>query len=348
MTVWPNPACHRTLDSAITQPLHVMNTPQQPALVPATPAPHRDSNRETPAGAGDNAVARQPSALYRAKFWRIGLLAARCLPTGICSGLAASCGALYWSVCRARREIVVENLRPALGGDRRRAEVAGRELFQNFARKLADLWRYESGSPVDALFTASAGLVHLQSALAEKRGLLLLTPHIGNWEFGAPLLAKRGVQLLVITLPEPGDQFTELRRQSRARWGIETLVIGENPFAFVEIIRRLEAGAAVALLVDRPPAASAVPVQLFGRTFPASIAAAELARASGCVLLPVYIPRTENGYAAEVLPSISYDRAALRTREARQELTQKIMSAFEPVIRQYINQWYHFIPIWPK
>ena len=35
-------------------------------------------------------------------------------------------------------------------------------------------------------------------------------------------LARRGVDLLVITLAEPHDPLTELRQTSRARWGIET------------------------------------------------------------------------------------------------------------------------------
>ena len=57
----------------------------------------------------------------------------------------------------------------------------------------------------------------------------------------------------MITLAEPGAGFTKLRQESRARWNIETLVIGNDPFAFVEVIRRLEQGAIVALLIDRPP-----------------------------------------------------------------------------------------------
>jgi len=43
-------------------------------------------------------------------------------------------------------------------------------------------------------------------------------------------------------------------------------------------------------------------VELFGRPFSASIAAAELARASGCAVLPVYLPRAGRGYAAHILP----------------------------------------------
>jgi lauroyl/myristoyl acyltransferase len=80
----------------------------------------------------------------------------------------------------------------------------------------------------------------------------------------------------------------------------------------------------------------------------ASVAAAELARASGCALLPVYLPRLEHGYSARMLPEIVYDRKALGARKGRIELTQQIMAVFEPVISAYLSQWYHFVPIWPE
>jgi KDO2-lipid IV(A) lauroyltransferase len=243
---------------------------------------------------------------------------------------------------------VIQNLLPPLHGDRPAAERKARELIDQFALKIADLWRYESGLPIDHLFGEFTGWEHFAAAHAQKRGILVLTPHLGNWEFGGPLLTKRGVNLQVITLAEPGNGFTELRRASRARWDIETLVIGEDPFAVLEIIRRLEAGATVALLMDRPPTASSVTIELFGRPFEASIAAAELARASGCILLPVYLPHTAHGYAAHILPPIPYDRPSLRQRDARQKLTQQIMRAFEAPIREHLDQWYHFVPIWRK
>jgi lauroyl/myristoyl acyltransferase len=178
--------------------------------------------------------------------------------------------------------------------------------------------------------------------------VLLLTPHLGNWEFGGPWLTQKGITLQVITMAEPGKNFTQLRQASRARWNIETLVVGTDPFAFVDIIRRLEAGAVIALLIDRPLAATSATVNLFGKPFSASTAAAELARASGCMLLPVYLPRNGDTYEAHVLPEISYDRTALRDVVARQKLTQQIVTVFEPVIQKHIEQWYQFIPIWQK
>lgn len=261
--------------------------------------------------------------------------------------MATLTGTVYWLTCRSRREIVINNLLPALGGNRIEARRLSRELFQNFAQKLVDLWRYESGVAIEYLFGEWTGWDHFTRAQQQGRGVLVLTAHIGNWEFGAPLLASRGIKLVVISLEEPDSRLTEMRKAARARWGIETIVIGKDPFAFVEIIRRLEAGAIIALHVDRPQASSAVEVELFGRPFQASVAPAELARASGSVLVPVYLPRTATGYAAHGLPAIDYNRASLRQPAARQQLAQKIITAFEPVIRQNLNQWYHFIPIWP-
>jgi KDO2-lipid IV(A) lauroyltransferase len=246
-----------------------------------------------------------------------------------------------------RREAVVQNLLP-LCNDRPHAEAAAEQLFRQFARKLVDLWRFEAGISVDHLFTNMFGWEHFLAAQKTGRGVLLVTPHLGNWEFGAPLLTRHGYKLHVITLVEPGNGLTELRQAARARHGIETLVIGRDPFAFVDIIRCLEKGDTVALLIDRPPNSSAVQVDLFGRRFSASIAAAELARATNCEILPVALLQDGDGYAGHILPPISYERATLRDRGARQQLTQRVMTALEPVIRTYAAQWYHFVPVWKE
>jgi lauroyl/myristoyl acyltransferase len=290
---------------------------------------------------------RRVSLLYRTELWRLGLWVARLLPARFSEQLGRAVAWIYWMLARHRREVVIQNLLPPLNGDLPEARRTAKRLFGHFAVKLVDLWRFEAGLPIDPLFGQYTGWEHFLKAHEEKRGVLLLTTHLGNWEFGGPWLTRHGFTLTVITLPEPAAALTQLRQASRAKWDIETLVIGEDPFAFVEIIRRLEAGAVVALLVDRPPARSAVTVELFGRPFEGSIAAAELARASGCALIPVYLPRRATKYEAHVQPPIRYDRAALRSAEARQRLTQQILRAFEEGIRQNLDQWYHFVPIWP-
>jgi lauroyl/myristoyl acyltransferase len=317
---------------------------------PGRRAPHAKQKSVEPELDRPSPLAPQlstPSSLYRAEIWQLGLWLARVLPPTLCARLGELLANAYWMLARHRREVVTQNLLPVCVNDAARARKAARSLFRQFALKLVDLWRYEAGLPIDELLGQHTGLEHFVNAQGQKRGILLLSAHLGNWEFGVPWLARRGVALQVITMPEPTQAFTKLRQASRRRWNVETLVIGEDPFAFLQVIKRLDEGATVALLVDRPPLSAAVTVELFDRPFHASIAAAELARATGCVLLPVCLPRTTGAYAAHVLPPIPYDRAALRDRQARQRLTQDIMRAFEPLIREHLDQWYHFVPVWP-
>ena len=286
--------------------------------------------------------------LYRPELWRLGLWTVRVLPHRICAFLARISVRIYCWLAPHRLQVVRGNLVVPLKGDVSAADKKTKELFQQFALKLLDLWRYEAGLSIDNAFGQMTGWEYFVAAQAPGNGVLLLTPHLGNWEFGGPLLTQKGVGLQVITLAEPGGDFTEMRQASRARWNIETLVIGNDPMAFLEVIRRLEKGATVALLVDRPPPPTAVIVELFDHPFSASIAAAELARASGCALLPVYLPRNGDKYDAHILPPIAYDRPKLRDREQRRQLAQSIMQVFEPLIREHLDQWYHFVPLWPQ
>ena len=289
-----------------------------------------------------------PSQFYGVFIWRLGLWLGRFIPSPILRLFAGWIAAIYWRLAVRRREIVIQNLLPVLNGDRPAATRVARELIAEFMIKVTDLWRYESRATFDRWQGDWTGWEHFTAAHARGKGVLLVTPHLGNWEFGGAFLVEHGYQLLVLTQPEPDRKLTELRQASRARRGVETLVVGEDAFAFIEIIKRLQAGATVALLVDRPPEKTAVNVNLFGHPFPASIAVAELARASGCAIVPVYIVRQPNGHLAQILPEINYDRAAIGNREARIQLTQEILRAFEPAIRQHLAQWFHFVPVWPE
>jgi uncharacterized protein len=297
-------------------------------------------------GSTGDPTATGPSRLYSSVAWQLGCTLARWLPESLLHGLAILAASLFRVLRPARFHIVAQNLQPALNHDPVAARAMARQLFRNFGLKIAHLWAYEAGRPIAHHVGHLEGRDRFFAALQSGRGVLLVSPHLGNWEYGAPLLAQHGIKLMAVTMEEPSPRLTELRRNSRRRWGIETIVIQRDPFAFLEVLRQLESGAAVALLVDRPPAATAVPITLFGRVLEASLAPAELARASGCIVLPVYVIHRQQGYHAAVLPEITYDRRALRQLEARRAFTQEIMRAFEPIIRDHPDQWYHFVPIW--
>jgi lauroyl/myristoyl acyltransferase len=287
-------------------------------------------------------------AFYRAGLWRLGLIIVRVLPVGLVKGFAMMLAEFYFLLQSRRCEVVVQNFLPVFAGDRPAAEKAAHRLHRKFASKMVDLWRVESGVPVRNWLTNPGELEIIRAARQRGHGTLFITLHLGNWEHGGLLLGQLGIRLTILTQAEPDDGLTDLRIASRARYGVDTLIIGQDSFAFVEVIKRLQAGADLAISLDRPPERGGVLIEFFGHPFEASLAAAELARASGCALIGVTIVRRPNGYAVKVLPEFIYDRKVLGNREARRELTQQILRAFEPEIRKDIDQWYQFTPIWPK
>lgn len=293
--------------------------------------------------------ARAMPAFYRGGFWRLGLLAARTVPPGLLKSIARAGAGFYLRFQPGRAQVVRQNFIPVFNGDLSAATKAARAAHRNFAAKLVDLWRVEGGENVTNWLTNNSELEIIHSARRRGRGALFITLHLGNWEHGGLLLKQLGIPLTILSLAEPDDGLTELRNAARARYGVDTLIIGEDDFAFVEVIKRLQAGANLAVSLDRPPdRGTGVPVEFFGHSFYASPAAAELARASGCALIGVTIVRRRDGFAVKVLPEFTYDRRALGNREARAALTQQILRAFEPEIRDNIDQWYQFTPIWPK
>jgi KDO2-lipid IV(A) lauroyltransferase len=292
-------------------------------------------------------VRKNLPAFYRGGLWKLGMWLARLLPAKLVKKVARLLAGFYWRFQRQRCEVVVQNFLPVFSGDKLAAEIAARAAYQNFAAKLIDLWRVENGEVVHNWLTTDGELEIIHAARRRGRGTLFITLHLGNWEHGGLLLNQLGIQLTILTQAEPDDGLTEMRKAARARYGVDTMIIGEDSFAFVEVIKQLQAGADLAVSLDRPPDHGGVPVEFFGQAFEASLAAAELARASGCALVGVTIVRRPVGYAVKVLPEFIYDRKNLGSREARRELTQQILRAFEPEIRKDIEQWYQFTPIWP-
>ena len=215
--------------------------------------------------------------------------------------------------------------------------------------KLVDLWRVESGVPVQDWLTNPGELEIIRAARQRGRGVLFITLHLGNWEHGGLLLAQLGIPLTVLTQAEPDDGLTDLRIALRQA------LRGRDPdhrpgqFRLCRGHQTASGRGGPGAIAGSPAGARAVSRWncSAGRSR-RRLAAAELARASGCALIGVTIVRRRAGYAVKVLPEFTYDRKALGNREARRELTRQILRAFEPQIRQDIDQWYQFVPIWPK
>ncbi len=106
---------------------------------------------------------------------------------------------------------------------------------------------------LDAAADSASALAPLEAALAEGRGVLLLVPHFGNWEYLSVLLGRYALTALY----EPGHhpRLGEIIRQGRSRGGAVLVPTGSTGLRAV--YRTLKAGGLAGILPDQVPAAVA-------------------------------------------------------------------------------------------
>lgn len=224
-----------------------------------------------------------------------------------------------------------------------------RDTFRNFGAALADYFQLgaRTKEAALALIEARRGFEHIQNALADGKGALLVTAHTGLFELGGLLLEQFNLPLVVLSLPEPSPALNEWRAAYRQRWGAETLEVGVGEFSFVEIARKIGEGKCVAMLMDRPQGNGDVVLVDFphGR-IPFSTGPVWLSLLTGAPLIATTILATESGrYVLEAFPPLrpkwrGKDRAA-----TVREYTMELAGYFREPLCKHPDQWYQFVPL---
>src|SRR5258708_8881670 len=109
------------------------------------------------------------------------------------------------------------------------------------------------------------------------------------------LLAAEGFPVNVVTMREPTPKLDVWRQKCRVRFGIKTITVGTDKFAFVEIIQALRRNELVAMLVDRPYLNSGVEVRFSGRPTLFSSAAARIWQHTGETVIPSFVLQLQPG-----------------------------------------------------
>jgi lauroyl/myristoyl acyltransferase len=279
---------------------------------------------------------------YNAGWFGLGERVGRTLPRGALRALGAAWGRLFAWTHPRHVAIVRRNL--ALLGRTPQPEPAN--VYANFGKVLADyFYAARSVSTAIGLVDERLGFEHLQAARDAGRGALLLTPHLSFFELGSAVMHESGIPMVALTNPEPSAELTRWRAAYRARWGVETVELGQAEWQFVEIVKHLQAGKFVAALFDRPHASKSFPAKLPGGLLPCSSGILLLALLGQCPVIPVTVVAKPNRrYRLEALPPIRIERFG-KSSEMLQHYTQVLVDALLPAITANAEQWFQFAPL---
>jgi KDO2-lipid IV(A) lauroyltransferase len=254
------------------------------------------------------------------------------------------------------RKVVEANLRAIGRGQYSKREVSklAKRCFRNYSHKLLD---YMSMHRLDAsnrwkLVEHECGEEHLAAALKRARGVICITPHLGNWELGGYVLASKGYPVNILTLKEESRSLRRYEEEVRRQFGIHTIYIDpshEPDLAIVEIARKLRENQIVALIADRMVGERWMEVEFFGRPTKFPLGPALLAMETGASVIPVFVVLGEGMKYRGILekPILFGDPVQGREESLRRGM-KRIVESFERMISRYPDQWYNFFPYWDQ
>ena len=243
------------------------------------------------------------------------------------------CAPAYRARFKANAEaagLTPAHYRPAIG-------AAGAALAE-----LPWLWLRPQGESVLPRVTRWHGLAAFEAALASRRGVIMIVPHLGSWEMygqavGERFLAAHG-PLTALFRPARKAWMARLIAGARDRPGLQTLPT--NVTGVRGLIRTLRSGGYTGILPDQvPPLGQGVWADFLGRPAYTMTLLSRLAQQTGAhVFLGVCerLPRGA-GYAISFEP---FDGTALSDPKATPEAAASAMNqGIERLVRRLPGQY---------
>lgn len=198
----------------------------------------------------------------------------------------------------------------------------------------------------EALRTRHEGGEALLGLVAEGRGLVLLTAHVGAWQLGMQGLPHLGVPVTVVMHRDPGD----VDRQAFEHRG------GEAPFRILDpategpmaLLAELERGGTLCFMGDRlmPGTGGSVEATFLGGTIRLPFGPFRLAAATGAPLAICFFTKPEpDRFELEVATVLRLDDRGRRP-EAYADAVQAFAEALEVFVAREPYCFFNFFDLW--
>jgi len=274
---------------------------------------------------------------------------ARYLPLKICRWLGRAVALAIYTFSRHDRNGFASNLSIALNmpAESTRVQRLVRRMFANYGEYMADYFCLPQMPPhkVDTVFAGLTGEHIIKAARNRGNGVILLSAHIGNWEFGGTMVRHANYPLAVVSLPHNSAPTNALVNRLRGAKGISVIEVDASPFSAIPVLKHLRQNGVVAMIGDKDFFGNGKKISYFGRPVRFPIGPVTIAMASGAALIPAFVLKQPNGTYFGVLEEAIQVSSEGSRDEAIQANLEKVAAVFEQYIRKYPDQWYNPDPI---
>ncbi|OPY87439.1 MAG: Phosphatidylinositol mannoside acyltransferase [Smithella sp. PtaU1.Bin162] len=219
--------------------------------------------------------------------------------------------------------------------------------YHGFTDVFLDRFLY---SAKDSVEITREGWEHLDCAMAEKKGAIVVMSHIGNWELAARKLSSKGLPIMLYLGEKHKEQIERMQKEEIAGSGVKivtTSVEDSSPFAVIEGLNFLRQGGIVSLTGDRLWGEQrSVTVRFLGHEVRLPDIPHVFAMMSGAPLFTFFIFRTGPQKYHVTMSRGREVKAATRSDRghAIRESAQAYADELERMVRRHPFEWYHFEP----
>ncbi len=283
------------------------------------------------------------SIQYRLEY--AGLLlfnaALQALPARVAIGLGRNAGALAGKIFRSRVALAHENLQIAFGDSLSHAQR--KEIIEKLFRMLGEGFVESVISSPDDIRNnlAIEGIEHLEKALAQGKGAIVLGPHMGMWEHAAAAFGQRFDNAATLYKPLKNPYVDAYVIRTRGQGNIK-LISSKNGLR--QLYQYLKKGTMVALLFDQNAGRNGLPVPFFGKTASTYSAPAAFALKTGCAIVPAYTIK-EPGFRRNRM-ILGEQFHLIKTGNTEQDIianTLQYNAFIEHLVRQHPEQWFGWL-----
>jgi KDO2-lipid IV(A) lauroyltransferase len=281
--------------------------------------------------------------------YRTAAAIANALPQSLSSPAAALTGRAMGLAMRGRRKMLARHLRrihgPQLEG--KALDRAVNATFASYGRYWLEVFRLPRQDllALDGDRFVAEGRDLVDKVLAEGKGVVIATPHVGNWDLGAAWYAAHGYRPTTVVEPiEPPALFDWFCSYRRA---LGMTIVPLGPDAGSVLLKKLREGLMVGLVCDRDLAGNGIEVEFFGErtTFPAG--PATLALRAGAPLMAGANFFEGDAHRCIIRQPLDTSRQGT-IKEDIARITQALAAEFEVLIRRAPEQWHLLQPNWPS
>jgi Kdo2-lipid IVA lauroyltransferase/acyltransferase len=265
------------------------------------------------------------------------------LPLSFARRVAVAGSRVLFACLPRLRRIGLRNLElafPDLSPTERRQLLE--QSFENFGRIIADFAHFPRSTPTDLATRVESSLpqaweARYRAAKVAGRGVIFVTPHLGNWEMLA--LAMSAIFEPIAYLARPLDNPLLERYTSRVRSRFGNRPINKRD-SVLQGLAILDGGGNLGLLADvNTLQRDGVFVPFFGHLACTTRSVAMLALRTDALIVPVCCVWNTNRYRILVGEHVEAVRTASYAKKNIIDTTALYTAEIEKFIRDYPGQW---------